>query len=98
MSHRFGTRNQKTDGTYVTNYITVLVDKAGNKTYTVDSPTNFRSAIGAAASSDRRLKTDIQLLKEDAVDFISKLKPCVYTINNERQVGLIAQDVKEADT
>lgn len=90
---------RKINNTLHYNFIDVKITPTGNKTYSVGDATNFRSAIGAAAaSSDRRLKSNIKLLNQDAVKFISKLEPCVYTINGERQVGLIAQDVHDADT
>ena len=77
--------------------IRLFVDKSSNVTYTVSSPANFRSAIGAAASSDRRLKTDVEPLGADAIEFVKNLEPCVYTINGEQQVGFIAQDVADID-
>lgn len=74
-----------------------IAQGATEMTYSVTTPANFRSAIGAAASSDRRLKTDIIPLKDDAVQFVKELKPYVYTINNQRQIGFIAQDVHASD-
>ena len=41
-------RNEKTDGTFVMNYLGVGVAKNGTLNYSVSSPTNFRSAIAAA--------------------------------------------------
>lgn len=46
-----GARNQKTDGTDITNYINIIVDKNGTQRYGVSSPTNFRSAISAATKT-----------------------------------------------
>ena len=92
-----GVRNKKTDGSNVTSYLCVDVNKDGSCTYAVTNAANFRSAIGAAASSDRRLKHDITPLGEEAVQFVKDLEPCVYIINGERQVGFIAQDVAESD-
>ena len=43
-----GVRNQKTDGTNVSNYINLLVLKDGTQSYSISNPTNFRSAIAAA--------------------------------------------------
>ncbi|MBQ2682209.1 MAG: hypothetical protein IJF97_09765, partial [Eggerthellaceae bacterium] len=40
-----GVRNQKTDGTDVTNYIQAIVDKDGNRKYNVSDAGQFRSAI-----------------------------------------------------
>lgn len=83
-----------------TNYyngVRMEINGSGAYRVNVSNAAAWRSGIGAAASSDRRLKSDIEPLGDDAVDFISKLEPVVYTINGERQVGLIAQDVNEAD-
>ena len=94
---RLGPRNENSSGNTVQNNFDIIVAKDGTQTYAVSNKDNFRSAIGAAASSDRRLKSDISALGEDAVEFIEALEPCVYVINGERQVGLIAQDVHGAD-
>ena len=95
----FGAVNKNANtGSVFENTIQVRCTTTGDRVYYVADAANFRSAIGAAASSDRRLKSDISTLGEDAVEFIDALEPCVYTINGERQVGLIAQDVYEADT
>lgn len=90
-------RNEATNGTQHTNSFTIRVTRDGVGSYSITNPAAFRSAIGAAASSDRRLKTDIRELDDDAVEFVKSLKPSVYTINGERQVGLIAQDVFASD-
>ena len=90
--------NETLSGSEVFNNIAMFVDKNNNSTYYVTNAGNFRAAIGAVASSDGRLKTDVQELDDDdVVKFIEMLKPSVYTINGERQVGLIAQDVAKAD-
>lgn len=47
-----GARNIKTDGTAVTNYLCVDVNKDGTPNYSVSSPTNFRTAIGANSASN----------------------------------------------
>jgi len=65
--------------------------------YSVTNPAQFRSAIGAAASSDIRLKRNVMDLKEEAVDFIRELKPIVYRMNEDRELGLSAQSVMAAD-
>lgn len=90
-------RNKKTDGSIVSNQLCVCTDKNGTAAYYVTNAANFRSAIGAAASSDRRLKHDITPLGEEAIRFVKDLEPCVYIINGERQVGFIAQDIAESD-
>lgn len=46
-----GVRNQKTDGTDVTNYIQAIVDKDGNRKYNVSDGGQFRSAISAATKT-----------------------------------------------
>ena len=45
-------RNVKTDGNAATNYLCVDVDKDGTQTYTVSSPSNFRSAIGSNSAAN----------------------------------------------
>ena len=89
--------NDNTSGTQVVNEFQIHINRSGTATYSVTNAANFRSAIGAAASSDRRLKTDLKPLDDDAVEFIKALKSYSYLINGERQVGLIAQDVHKAD-
>ena len=70
-------------------------------TYDVADIANFRSAIGAAASSDRRLKTNLTPLGEEAVEFINSLIAYQYDIGEDmwrrHEVGVIAQDVSAAD-
>ena len=79
----------------------VGLDSSGNATYSVSNGANFRSAIGAAASSDRRLKTNLTPLGEEAVDFINSLTAYQYDIGEDmwrrHEVGVIAQDVSAAD-
>ncbi len=90
--------NRNTSGTQVgSNYLSVITAKDGTRSYSVGNAAHFRSAIGAAASSDRRLKSDLKPIKEQSVDFIKAITPYSYIINYERQIGLIAQDVHEAD-
>ena len=82
----------------VNNYFQIGISNEGNCSYGVSDKASFRSAIGAAAAtSDKRLKTNISPLGQDAIDFVNNLNPVVYTINGERQVGLIAQEVNEVD-
>lgn len=49
--NQIAARNMKTDGTYVTNYLTVGVAKDGTPYYSMPNPANFRSAISAAPAS-----------------------------------------------
>lgn len=48
-------------------------------------------------SSDRRLKEHVNYLREDACDFVRKLKPALYEKDGSRHVGFYAQDVQEAE-
>ena len=48
-------------------------------------------------SSDRRLKEHHKYLDEDACEFIRKLRPALYTKDDERHVGFYAQDVQSAE-
>ena len=83
------------------NHIIIMIDSSGNSTYAVSNAANFRSAIGAAASSDRRLKTNLTPLGEEAVKFINSLTAYQYDIGEDmwrrHEVGVIAQDVNAAD-
>ena len=100
MDMTFGVQNPHASGSpgHVSNFFRLQLTKNGNPTYYVGNAANFRSAIGAAAAtSDARLKSDVRDLGEDAEAFVAALRPCVYEINGERQVGLIAQDVADAD-
>lgn len=49
-------------------------------------------------NSDRRLKTHINYLSNDAIDFIQKLKPVYYIKDEEKHLGFYAQDVEEIDS
>lgn len=88
---------ESNSGADVYNALIIRANRDGSATYSCTNAANFRAAIGAAASSDRRLKTDLKPLGDDAVEFVRALKSYSYLINGERQVGLIAQDVHEAD-
>jgi hypothetical protein len=48
-------------------------------------------------NSDRRLKEHHKYLDEDACEFIRKLRPALYTKDDERHVGFYAQDVRNAE-
>lgn len=50
-------------------------------------------------SSDRRLKDHVAYLEKDAVDFIRKLKPALFSLKSsgKRRLGFYAQDVREAE-
>ena len=49
--------NEKTDGTEVTNALNIVVARDGTQTYSVSNPTNFRSAISAAAKTWTQVAT-----------------------------------------
>lgn len=98
VASQIHTYNRNTSGTQTGHAsFGIIVDKSGNVSYSLTNPSAFRTAIGAAASSDARLKSDIQPLGNEAIDFINNLTPSVYTINGEKQVGLIAQEVEKQD-
>lgn len=46
-------------------------------------------------TSDRKFKSNIELLKDEDADKVLKLNPCKYIIKNHCQIGLIAQEVQE---
>lgn len=83
------------------NAFTIGLNSSGAAVYTVSNAANFRSAIGAAASSDRRLKTNLIPLGDEAVKFINSLTAYQYDIGEDmwrrHEVGVIAQDVNKAD-
>lgn len=56
-----GAYNEKTDGTQVGNGIGLYIAKDGTCTYSVSSAANFRSAIGAFASSGGNITGDTSL-------------------------------------
>lgn len=56
--------NMKSDGTTVTNIFEVQVKKDGSTTYSVTNASNFRSAIGAAASSHNHPTSSVIYAKE----------------------------------
>lgn len=74
---------------------------AGTVTYGVEVVFDC-SAYGWAATSDRRIKRDIvELDDEESLTILRKLKPCKYNyvpsynINKNKQIGFIAQEVRE---
>ena len=48
-------------------------------------------------SSDKRLKTHIQYLNQDAYNFIHNLKPAYFIKDNEEHLGFYAQEVEEVN-
>ena len=79
------------------NGLSIKINRSNVASYSVGNAGNFRSAIGAAASSDRRLKSNIIHKKKKATEFIEELQPVEYDINGKHEIGIIAQDVYEAD-
>jgi trimeric autotransporter adhesin len=64
------------------------------------SITHIFAAVNVITISDRRLKKDIRALDSDlGLDFIEKLKPVSYRINNgdeTERYGFVAQDLEQA--
>ena len=58
---------------------------------------NTTIAGSLTQSSDKRLKTHISYLEEDADEFIRNLKPAYYEKDGQNHLGFYAQDVEEID-
>lgn len=54
-------QNKKTDGTLVQNTISIDIAKDGTRSYQIANPANFRSAIGALATSGGTMTGDLHL-------------------------------------
>ena len=71
---------------------------------TAESYIDFRainqisSNLAITVISDKRLKTHVKYLEEDAVHFCQSLKPALFIKDGRKQLGFYAQDVKVADT
>ena len=86
--------------TEYTNSLTLMTSKAGAYTYSVANATNFRSAIGAAASSSIKTKENISDLTEEEALKLLKIRPVSFDykqgfdIDNkyERNYGVIAEE------
>lgn len=71
---------------------------------TAESYIDFRainqisSNLAITVISDKRLKTHVKYLEEDAVQFCQSLKPALFIKDGRKQLGFYAQDVKVADT
>lgn len=84
----------------VDNSLVLTTSKAGAYTYAVTNPTNFRSAIGAAASSSIKTKENIKDLTEDEALKLLEIRPVSFDykqgfdIDNkyERNYGVIAEE------
>ena len=77
----------KSDGGSYYNYTGLTIDDSGN----MQIRGEYRT------SSDRRLKKHHAYLGDDAVDFVRKLKPALFTKDGKRHVGFYAQDVQAAE-
>ena len=65
--------------------------------FTMDRSGNFTASASVAANSDRRIKTDIEVIP-DALDKLKKISGYTFNrtdINVPRQVGVIAQEIQE---
>ena len=65
--------------------------------FTVDGTGKTVIASTLVQNSDRRLKTHIAYLGDDARTIINRLKPAVYVKDGGRHYGFYAQDVQRAD-
>lgn len=84
-------------GTYVLIIGNGTQSNAKSNALTVDWSGNTAIAGTLTQGSDRRLKTHIAYLDEDAVDFIQNLKPAHFIKDNKHHTGFYAQDVEEVD-
>jgi len=98
-------RNMTTSGSTFINTIGAYATKAGGYTYTVSNAANFRSAIGAAASSSILTKTNIEDIDDNEVLKILdvKIKSFDYkegfvneTDKKDKYYGVIAEDIKDS--
>ena len=64
---------------------------------TVATGGNTVIAGSLTQNSDRRLKTHVAYLGDDAAVFMRRLKPAVFVKDGERRYGFYAQDVQMAD-
>lgn len=102
LDYKMQVRNVKTNGDFADNWIRANIAKDGTQTYGVGSPTNFRTAIGAAASSSRLTKENIEdmtyeeakkILDVNVVSFDYKEGFVTSTDVKDRYYGIIAEDV-----
>lgn len=90
--------NTKTDGTAVSNVIRMVIAKNGSQTYFVSNAANFRSAIGAAASSSREYKENIEPITEEEAKKILRVPIYSYDYKDnfggdKNQYGTIAEEL-----
>ena len=97
-------RNYKTDGTLVDNAMGATITKAGAQTYNINNAANFRSAIGAAASSSRLTKTNIQDMTYEEASKIFDINVVSFDYKDgfvnstdvkEKYYGVIAEDTMD---
>ena len=93
--------NKQTNGTGVSNDLCIGIRKNGTKYYSVKGPSEFRSAIGAAASSSRAYKENIKdITNEEALKLLN-INICSFDYKKgfseegkeKGHFGVIAEDV-----
>ena len=93
--------NKQTNGTGVSNDLCIGIRKNGTKYYSVKGPSEFRSAIGAAASSSRAYKENIKdITNEEALKLLD-INICSFDYKKgfsekgkeKGHFGVIAEDV-----
>lgn len=60
----------------------------------ISSTGNITAAGNVTGYSDRRLKTDIETI-EGALDMVLRMRGVRYTMNGQRSIGMIAQEMQE---
>lgn len=93
--------DKTTSGGSVNNQLGLTIAKNGSQTYWVSSAANFRSAIGAAASSSRAYKENIEDITEDEAKKILDVEIKSFDYKEgfgdkgreKGQFGVIAEDV-----
>ena len=98
-----GYSNQTVIGKYNDNLSTDLFEigngSSSSRSNAMEVTTTGDTTIAGrlTQSSDRRLKDHVSYLGDDAVDFISDLKPAHFIKDGKHHVGFYAQDVESAD-
>ena len=88
------TRWEYTDNVFI---IGNGISNARSNAMAVTFAGNTTIAGSLTQSSDKRLKTHISYLEEDADEFIRNLKPAYYEKDGQNHLGFYAQDVEEID-
>lgn len=95
--------NRTTSNSEFNNTLAVQATKAGTCTYSVTNAANFRTAIGAAASSSIKTKKDILDLTEEEALKLLQIRPVSFKYKDgfdidgkyERNYGVIAEETLE---